>query len=470
MDKDTLAQLQLITNQLLERAALASRFGKTFANSAGKTLRDLYLTLGYPADIAIDDYRARFERQEIAQRVLEAPVEESWRLSPDIVEDAKAQNQTPFEEAWDALQRSLHIWTVIERADLLSGVGRFGVLFLGLNDGKPINQEATDADQLLYLQPYGEDRATVKTFVTDPKSPRFGLPEIYQINVNTNPSATSSSTKEIHWSRIIHLAEGVMEDEVYGRPRLKSVYNRLLDVEEIAGGSTEGFWRGAIPGLSLNADPDVDFSQTKAQFEDEIKNYLHGLQRYLRLQGVEATQLAPQVADPTAHLEVQLMLISAGTRIPKRILVGSERGELASSQDEDNWSRYLDRRRERYLSPRVIRPFVDRLISFGVLKEADYQVDWPPLQNPSAEQQASVGKVKTETIAAYAAVPGIEVVFPLEMFWKHILQLDQDQIDTATKLSAEAAEEEKRQMEEEARIAAEEAAKNRPPTNPKATS
>ena len=58
--------------------------------------------------------------------------------------------------------------------------------------------------------------------------------------------------------------------------------------------------------------------------------------------------------------------------VPYRILVGSEEAKLASSQDKRTWNERVQKRRDNYLTPMVVRPFVDRLIALG--KRFDYFV------------------------------------------------------------------------------------------------
>ena len=128
----------------------------------------------------------------------------------------------------------------------------------------------------------------------------------------------------------------MLEDEVNGLPRLEAVFNRLLDLEKIVGGSAEMFWRGARPGFQgivsegyNMTDEDID------ELQKQLDEYEHGLRRFLINRGVSLDALAQQVSDPRNHVDVQLQMISAITGIPRRILTGSERGELASTEDRE---------------------------------------------------------------------------------------------------------------------------------------
>jgi len=130
---------------------------------------------------------------------------------------------------------------------------------------------------------------------------------------------------EVHWSRIIHVAYEADENPLVGTPKMQSVFNALLDLFKVSGGSAEMFYRGGFPGYVFNmgdgeslSDPDID------DMKKQITNYTNSMQRYLRLRNVTVTGLAQQIADPKNQQDAIFNLISAGTGIPKRILTGSE--------------------------------------------------------------------------------------------------------------------------------------------------
>lgn len=443
---DPMLVVRLLANATLaDRSNLARYLGRSYMDSTGEFKRDLYSALGYPTTLCFDDYLARYARQDIAKRIVAAPVEEAWQFLPSIVEDEDPKVTTQFEKALEELSKRVNLFDVIERADLLSGIGRFGVIVLGYDDGKESwRQPVEGTRELKFLLPFSEQSVTIEQFVLDGSDPRYNLPELYKISPQTLNNQTDTvsltGTHEVHWSRVIHLAEGLLEDDVYGEPRLRSVWNRLEDIERISGGSSEMFWRGAFPGMAFNLDPEMvwDESVTDSQGrtpreaqEEEIANFIHGFRRQLRLQGIKAEQFLPQAVSPLDHLDAQFQLISAATGIPKRILTGSERGELASSQDEDAWIRKLNRRRQRYLEPKILRPTIDRLIDHGVLPApADgYQVNWPDMLTTNGMEQAEIAAKVTEALSKYALSPGIESVVPVEMFLKEVMGFSYEQVD-----------------------------------------
>jgi hypothetical protein len=363
-----------------------------------------------------------------------------------------------FEKKWLELCKKHRIFHYLSRADRLGSLGTYSVLFLGFNDSADTKQEAITARDLLYLMPYSMVNATISQYDIEPKSERYGKPLIYKINPKSISSMSSSKAAtniEVHHSRIIHVAEDCLEDDVEGIPRLRSVLNRLEDIEKLAGGSAEMFWRGAYQGLAfLTKEGRTIGTQTLDMIETEMEKYQHDLQRYLRIDGMDIQNLAPQIADPKGHMDVQLDLLSAATRIPKRILLGSERGgsergELASSQDERNWAKVIQARQREHCEAVLLRPLIDRLIAVKILPEPseDYTVEWPDLLAPGDKDKAEIGEIRAKALKAYVDSIGADDVLPPSIFLEKMLGFTDEEIQEIeelheTMMKEEAADEE----------------------------
>ncbi len=404
-------------------------------------LRDIYTALGYPLldKIQFKDYWTRYKRQDIARRIVEAPVEGSWARSPIV--QAKDDKSGSFRDEWEALEEQFGIYSVLIRADILSGIGRYGVLLMGLNDGsETFAEEATKAKELLYLQPFTELNAAIKTYDTDRQSPRYGQPLMYSLQLADLPGVSTGIAMDVHHTRIIHLADNILESNVFGEPRMESCYNDLIDLEKVVGGSAEMFWQGAFPGMAFKAQEDFDITpEIKLSLDDEISKYVHQMERFMKLQGIDIQQLSPNISSPKDVSDLLIKMIAVSKNIPKRILEGSERGELSSTQDAEEWDSRCDHRRKHYIEPNILRKLIKRLGELGVLKvPAKFSVEWPDLSTPSDSDQATTGKTITEAITKYAATPEAQTIVPLEQYLADILKLPTEVVDRILAASIEA--------------------------------
>ena len=457
LDNYSREELIAYSTELVNRASLSARLGYQYGGD-----RNVYQALGYPVTIAYDDYASRYSRQDIARAVIDRPVQYTWK-GPLVISEAGDDEETALEKEWVKLAKKLKLKSKFIRVDKLSSIGQYGVLLLGFNDTKRREDWATPAKgtkrQLNYIKPLGEGHAQIASYVSEPSDPRFGLVETYDITI-TNPGGQSTDTFVCHWSRVLHITGELLESEVEGAPVMEAVWNRLMDLEKIVGGSAEMFWRGARPGYQAITDPEYNIGATlEADLQDQIDEYENNLRRMIVNQGVEFKALQSQVSDPSAHVDVQIQMISAETGIPKRILTGSERGELASSQDESSWFGVIQTRREEHAEENIIRPFVDLCIEFGILPKPttdEYQVQWLDLFAPSDKDKADVGKVRADALKAYAADPMAQMIMPPEAFFELFLGFNEDQREKVMEMFEKAVKEEEKRMAEEEKMMKEE--------------
>lgn len=405
--------------------------------------RDVWGVLGYPKVLTVYDMWTMYLRGGIASRVVCAAPQSTWREQP-LIRDEKGSHgendgdddYSPFVASVDQFFRDHSILSVMERADRLSRIGRFGVLLLGFADGKKLYEplESTNT-RLMYIQPYGEPNVQVSELESDVRSPRYGMPRTYNIvpTATNNLGGMQSSTiqtlpsQHVHHSRIIHIAEMLDSDNIYGQPVLQPIFNHLIDLEKVLGSSAETFWLNARGGMSLTVDPDAELTEeSRKELRKQADEFEHQLRRILMMQGVTASMLDTRVSDPEPNVEKLIELISGSRGIPKRILIGSERGELASTQDENNWGQRIDERQLIWATPHVIKPFVEKMIETGNIAqpEGDWWVEWPQSTALSPERQAEIGVKRSQTLASYANSPSAQLIVPYQEFRQEFLGLD----------------------------------------------
>ncbi len=445
--------LQVYTD-LVQRLG-SYRHGVTFG-----TARDLYQTLGYKRDLEISDYRERYQRGGIAFRIIEAFPAATWRLPPLINEVGKADEATrsPFEDTVQSLVDRLRLWQQCVRVDRLASLGHYAVLILGLRgqtnwaeDARPV-QKAAD---LLYIQSYSEEHATIRSLVSEDGSPLFGKPARYDVDFSRRLSRNLvvdtllrptlaqqyGTLIDVHASRLIHVAENGLEDDLIGTPRLRAVWNCLDDLEKVMGGSGEMFWQDAKRRIVLSLEKDAQMSDAAAvALTAEVEEFVHELRNFLRVQGMDVTQLAGHIPDPTGNVEKLLDLIAGTVGMPKRLLMGSERGELASTQDESNWSTRIHERQVQYAEPLILRPFLDRCIALNILPvpQQGYTVEWPSLEAQSEVEKSAVALNWSRALKEYAgAFMAPAEVLPLQIYLADVWGWSTEQVERVLEELAE---------------------------------
>lgn len=459
--------------------------------------RDIDDECGFPKDtISAWDYWDLHRRDALAQRVNEVEARETWRVSPQVYEEESGKVRTPFERSLEALRQTLRgeqswykssesdpVMSYLARLDEQSGIGRYGVLFFGLNDGldpalpvagveeafsKPIkapavrkdgdkvvvepggkiprpslnevysllfNQEAVRAEgtrRLNYLRVFPEHLATVGTVEGNRLSPRFGWPTTYNVTFNDpndvvhgaivgprGPVADTTDmtgfTAQVHWTRVLHVADNLQSSEWAGDPRCHPVLNDLLTAQKPRWASGEGYWKACFTWLFLTTQPNFEGAGVdRTGIRNVIEQWMNGLQRANYLGGLNPTSVSPNVLDPTPFIEMCIQTVCIKKAIPVRVFKGSERGELASSQDSDEWADRLRGRENNHVNPRIVAPFHDRGILLGLLDppgEEGYKIDWPDRKAQSDEKKASVFSTRMTAWGTYIE-KGVDKIIP----------------------------------------------------------
>lgn len=359
--------IKALRSELIERFQFATgEHGMSFSG-----VRDLYAAGGYPRKLTSKHYSDLYERGDIAERLVEAHPEATWSPGTSIFEDEDPDNVTQWEIDVNGLFTRLDIWNVFKRADILSRIGENGysVILIGDKSRVPLDQElppSVDFQSVIYLQPLHQKDAKIVEKDEDVFSERFSLPLWYELDLGKTKSGTLRRLK-VHWSRLIHFTEGGLDNPVYGPPALRSIYNRLMDMEKIfTAGSEAAFKRmdpGALFTLKENADLGADPAEEDAAIEEmqkRIDEFYHGMRRYLLADNMDATTLTAPVHNFGSNIDSIIKVVAGARSFPQRKLTGSEEAQLASEQDRSSWQDGVAERRLNVAEPHV-REFVNRI-------------------------------------------------------------------------------------------------------------
>ena len=394
-------------------------------------IRDYNYECGYPDNPTVQQYKEFYDRWGIATRAVQVWPKECWQVTPIIYED-KTENVTEFEKAVLDLAKRVKLFSFLSRIDILSGIGHYGLLLFGLDDGLKLRQPVRNGKRdLLYLRTFDESVLEISTTELDTSSSRYGNPILYSAKTETS-QGQSKTDLPIHYSRVLHVADNCESSEVLGTPRLRAIFNNIHDVRKVGGGAGEMFWKGGFPGLGITVDPTMDLDNVTLDtdtMKDEIEKYSDSLQRYMILTGAKANTLAPNVADPRGTFEVILKQITIALGVPMRVFIGTEAAKLASAQDKRTWQGRVKHRQEDYVTPFIIRPTIDRLIEYGVLPEPkQYGVEWPDIEQPSEGDQVKIANERSKAIATYFSSGAYKVIAP-QQYFKYVHGYGQEQID-----------------------------------------
>lgn len=381
--------------------------------------------VNYPTEdqFSFDSFYIRYERQAEAKAIIDKPVNDTWQDAPIIHDAAHEDEEEPkstFETqietffAGDYTRRKpLHRLNVLDR---LGRLGEYSLLVLGVADEsadleEPLQDDELDGlDDLHYLATFGQDRIVDMDIESDMTSERFRLPVTFEVvteeaDESEENHSQEEETEEIHWTRVIHVPEGSLEDDLRGTPALKPVFHELLNIDKIKAASGEGFWRGGYQGMVVS--PPTDANGEPMQFEDggegveqEIQEFLNNFQRTIATPA-NIQELEGGISNPGPHLDANYQSIAAALDLPKSILTGEEQANTASSEDVRQWHQKVGQRRNNFAGPVILEPLIQRMVDKGLLPAPDgegFIVEWPPLDELSEQEEAELKSTKANTI------------------------------------------------------------------------
>lgn len=436
---------KILVNALLSRTAY---YNNLFDGS--QESRNVDEECGYPDSVSTVDYVQMYRRNDIAQRVVTLEPEESWSEYPEIYETDE-ETITRFERAVKKFVSKTSLFKYLFKADTICGIGRFGVLFIGLDDGEDFDKPAPGftedgmADspgsaKVLYYRTFDESAVRISEWERDRTNPRYGLPTMYELDfedqvaddIKTNATPVTE-TLRVHWSRVIHIADTRLStSEVFGFPRMEPVFNRLMDLRKINAGAGEMYWKGGFPGYAFEVDPQNGelSDEDRESIKDEIFKWEQGLSRYFAGVGVSMKSLSPQISNPQPFVDNALRMIASAKGYPITKLVGNYGGNQTNAEENEIWLKKIAQRRNLFVTPCIIKATIDRIQQYGALPRTaiedgeprPYQVVWKPLAEMTETEKAEIGLKRTEALARYATA-GAEAIIPLKEWLTKFMSL-----------------------------------------------
>lgn len=362
--------------------------------------RSVWDECGYPATRFVSPQRWQIlhDRDAVAATVNEAMVRYAWQVTPEIYERERGKVTTAWEKAWRELGASMRsgglpdhfgedegspVLEVLERANALSGIARFGAIVYGLDDGlgwdkpvpgideqgsvegemlvdkdgKPVLDEGgqpaftvnksadprytlnlatpdnprlmarTEGRKLGYMNAFPESMVRIASFEVNKRSPRFGMPTAYHVTFQDprNPvwgTGLPVATERVHWTRVQHVVDTVHtygSSQVFGVPRCQTVLNNVLALQKLYHGGPEGFWKHCFPYLFLETHPQLGGD---VDVDDEaLRDMIEEMMNGLQKAGVMTGMTARTVGGAVADPTAQVNLHLEAIAMKKRMPV-----------------------------------------------------------------------------------------------------------------------------------------------------
>lgn len=391
--------IEFLTNSVVRH--LATQF-PGFYNGSPK--HDNWVDFGFPANITFAQYFQMYKRNALGKAGIQRIVQKTWRDYPVLVNDPEVHEQNTEEKAVaDAFSR-LMFWERLMDLDEKGRVGCYGALIFRFADGQafkePVNSIGSGLNGLIEIIPVFSEQLVVSTVESDEKKENFGQPTMYGFNeaaviTDINKSNVKGNRSfEVHPDRV-HIWS--KDSTVFGLPALEAGFNDLLTIEKIIGSGGEGFWKNAKSAPILNMDKDaspeslaaamgVPVSELTDKLNEVIKDWQRGFDQLLFTQGIDTKTLNVRLPQPKEFVDAATQSFAASLSIPMKILLGSQTGERASTEDGKEWCETVMSNRNNFVIPNINR-IITRLQGFSVVPKGEWIVSWTDLTEATAAEK-----------------------------------------------------------------------------------
>lgn len=367
--------------------------------SSGSTKHDHYKDFGYPEELEFTNFYRMYNRNGFARSGIEKTILKTWEENPEIWETSE-QKESQLEADIRQMTEDRNLWQRVAEADRRSLVGGYSGLILRFADNKKFNEPVDGVpggmDGLVDIIPAWAAQLTVAEWDQNQFSDTYGHPKMYEFKESAVGAQATGQSRSflLHPDRVLIWSN---DGTIGGRSFLEPGFNDLLDMEKISGAGGEGFWKNAKASPILEVDKEarisdmasamgVDPSEIADKMEDQVRDWQAGFDSLLMLQGMVAKPQSITMPIPEHFFAVALQGFAASINCPQKILVGSQTGERASTEDAAEWAKVNMARRNNTCLP-ALRRLLNRLEIFGVLPERDWHIDWADLTESSMTEK-----------------------------------------------------------------------------------
>ncbi len=346
-------------------------------------------------------------RNPLAQAVVDMPAEEMFDRWFEVTEPVGAALR--IEEFDEEFQTKNNV-TLARR---YNGIYGYAVMLVDLSGAGGRNfVPARRGERLLKMLPISSGNNLVsrpKIFQDeDPRSDTYGEIQKYEFQFMVQGRTVQQT---FHSSRARHVAVKTLNNDPFGIPDLQALYNYLVSWDTTMWSSGEIVAKNA---RAYNvATPPKDASSTEiASGKKHLKDPRQG-ETVIAPPGWEFKEMggAALTLNPIQFAQVFIEAVSAGSGIPRPVLMGTEAGAVVGAETNlQRYHRVLRAEQADYWTPWLKR-FYGHMEELGILNvdASKLKLKWRPLFELTAEQEARTWQAKADAISRIKQAGGFPV-------------------------------------------------------------
>ena len=309
-----------------------------------------------------------------------------------IIKEGEDGNEDPFKLKGDDEKLNTlfndyfekNLRQVLLRAYKLARLRGYSLLLIGYADGLSFSEPPVRGARIKYFQPIDKDWIEEIAYEKNENN-EVNLPiKITSYKMKSNTVAA----KTIHPDRVIHIENAGLNPMGEGESSLFPCYDDLVVLKHVTWGAGQTMWRSGNQMVTVIAPPRATKNQIDAI--DAVMSDVNAKSAFTFPFGTEVQTHVPTGLNPAPYAQIPLNNISAATRIPLSVLIGSQAGSLgASLTDQRDYAGTLSAIQNNTLTP-ILNKLFKRLQYAKELPFVQFKIVWSPTLTMSEAEKTLV--------------------------------------------------------------------------------
>jgi hypothetical protein len=235
----------------------------------------------FPASISVEDFWYLYRRCDIAENAVDIVPKNVWgnKWELQVFDEQGAElADSLLEKAAYQLTRQYNLNLVFQEAHVYARCLGFGLIVIGLRDGKTLDQPAQGKAELSYLSVYSGDEV-------EPIYDRDETSDMYRqvIGYQVTPEQDAKNKFEVHASRCLMVFEKKNSKQPHGVSILQAPYDLFLILKNTDWSAGEAYYQNASPLYELSWDDTESVEDITLAEKEQAKGDLEDLNARKRI-------------------------------------------------------------------------------------------------------------------------------------------------------------------------------------------
>jgi hypothetical protein len=337
-----------------------------------------------------------YNENAIAKRIVDVVPEEMVTAGFKVT---GVEDESEFRSKWDDLDLNSKLTEALVWSNLFGG----SAVVLLLKDGRRLTNPAREGAELEDVRIYDRFQVRVKSRDANPRSVRYGKPEIYTIMAESD-----IGEYDVHWSRVhicdgervtpqVRKANGGWGGSVLNKSLIEAIYDYDYSEQlstQLLRRMQQAVW--GAKGLAELCEDDEGTYAARVRLAQVDNN--SGVGNAIGIDASEETftLLNGSISGVPEFLESKFNRIVALSGIHEIILKGKNVGGVSASQNTalETYYKLVERKREE-----DYRPLLEFLLPY-VISETEWSIEFSPLSVPSNKDVADILEKNVASVVA----------------------------------------------------------------------